>query len=629
TQNDLILYASEINDKGNNTPTILGYVESEGMVVEDLGVTYTFPESLVGNQVFASLVVFDGNNSDEDTIVINVTDDYTPRLKQKLPDVDLEEGETKYNVFDLDDYFDDPDADSLFYSFGESHVSVIINEDHTVDISSVTDWNGMEVVTFRARDPIGALAEDSIIVTVKPINDPPVISGVPETFIIHHDVDYLFDLTPYVSDKDNDIKDLFLILADDHIRTPPLNPLQIIMNYPRSMLDMDVPVKLVVSDGIDTASQDITVRVTENWPPAIRYPLPDVTYYEDSVFKNYFNLNDYFLDKDSNTLFYTYGQKNVTIVINQDGSVDFSAIKDWYGVELVTFRASDSTLAFVEDIIRVTVIPVNDPPVIQELPVQNGRVKQLMKFDLTEFISDVDNNLSELKLTVDSDKIEIMISGWELMVYSEEALVEEVTLTVSDGQEEVSKTLLYDIKAEEEKEPDMFKAIMSILWLIILLIIIIISISGYAMYRRYVGDYKIEEVFWVHNDGILIYHISPKKSNRGKDREIVSSMLTGIINFAQEAFSDEGGDKRAWGIKEIQMNEKNILVDRSDHTFLAVVFSGRSGKRLYLQSGKVLTTIEKKYKRTLKKWDGDVGKFKGAQRIIKSILISDTHKKNN
>ena len=42
----------------------------------------------------------------------------------------LEEGEMKLNVFDLDEYFDDPDEDSLFYSFGETHVSVNINENH-------------------------------------------------------------------------------------------------------------------------------------------------------------------------------------------------------------------------------------------------------------------------------------------------------------------------------------------------------------------------------------------------------------------------------------------------------------------------------------------------------------------
>jgi hypothetical protein len=327
---------------------------------------------------------------------VNVTDDYTPRLKSELPDVWLDEGETKFNVFDLDDYFDDPDEDSLFYSFGETHVYVHINTDHSVDLTSPSEWNGVDTITFRARDPVGAIAEDTIFVTVSPINDPPVISGVPEVFVVHYDTDYTFDLTPYISDEDNSYDELYLIITDQHIRTDPLNLLKIVMNYPIEMIGMELPVRIIVSDGIDTAYQDIIVKVTNIWPPELIRELPDVSYYEDDYLLEAFDLDDYFRDKDSETLYFSYGNRYVNVTIHPDGVVDFAAFKDWSGIEFVTFRATDPSDAFVECLIKVTVIPVNDPPVILPLPAQVGVVKQLYKFDFTEYLSDVDNEITDL-----------------------------------------------------------------------------------------------------------------------------------------------------------------------------------------------------------------------------------------
>ncbi|WP_455392114.1 Ig-like domain-containing protein, partial [[Eubacterium] cellulosolvens] len=600
----------------------------EYLTIDGFKVTYSFPESYVDKQVLMSLLVFDGDGSDEDKIRINITRDYTPKLRQELPDVWLEEGETRYNVFDMDEYFEDPDEDSLFYSFGETHVNIQINYDHTVDISAPSNWNGVDTVTFRARDPMGAIAEDTILVFVQPINDPPIIEGLPEIFTVHHDWDYSLNLLPYISDEDNEMNELFLILADEHIRIDPLSHLKIIMNYPRSMLGMEVAVDLVVSDGRDTGSQSVTVKVTDNWPPEIQREMADVSFYEDEELVNAFNLNDYFTDKDSKTLFYTRGQEFVKIIINVDGSVDFTALDNWFGVEIVTFRATDETNAFVENVITVTVIPVNDPPVIKPIPTQKGQVNHLWKIGLKEFISDIDNDFSELEITVDSYIIDVMVSGDELLIYSDEPIVENVTIIVSDGMMTISKSLLIEIYEGESTPSGSNDNLLPNLWLLILVILILVSLSGYTAYRKYVGNYRIEEIFWINNNGILITHVSSTKSKHVADEYVVSGMLTAIVNFTQEAFTDTAQNKAAWGVKEIQMDEKNILVERGEHTFLATVFSGRSGKILYSKSGNVLRKVEGKYEKKLKSWDGNLNKYKGAKKIIGSMLPSETQEKS-
>ena len=133
------------------------------------------------------------------------------------------------------------------------------------------------------------------------------------------------------------------------------------------------------------------------------------------------------------------------------------------------------------------------------------------------------------------------------------------------------------------------------LFVVVLILIIILSFFGFTVYRKYVGNYKIEEVFCIYNSGSLISHVTSKDSPHKADEDMVSGMLTAIINFTQEVFSEEDDDDKAWGIKEIQMNEKIILVDRGKYTFLATVISGRSGTRLYSQSRKTINAVENKY----------------------------------
>jgi uncharacterized repeat protein (TIGR01451 family) len=628
-KNSLILYGSEtittegaenLNSQDNNNIDYLGIQQEEHFEIEGLKVTYNYPEQFIGKTIYVSLIAFDGKGSDGDTIQINVTDDFTPILKRELPDISLYEGETKTNVFDIDDYFDDPDQDSLFYSYGETHILVEINNDHSVDITAPNNWNGVETVTFRARDPFGAIAEDSILVTVLPINDPPTISGVPENFIIHYDSDYIFDLTPYISDEDNETEDLFLILFDQHIRTDPLNNLKIIMNYPKSMFGLEIPVRLTVSDGIDTGTSDVLVKITDSWPPELIDDLPDISFFEDEELINAFNLNNFFSDKDSNALYYSYGHKNVKISINPDGSVDFAAETNWYGVETVTFKATDPVNAFVESIITVTVNPVNDPPLLKALPNQEGIVKQFWKFDLSNYISDIDNELSELEIEVYANNIEINVKGRELLIYSSEPTLENITITVSDGFGESSRNMLIKITNEDSQPQVVVDNGINLIWLLILVIIVIITITGFAYWRKYMGDYQIEEVFCISNNGVLISHISSKKTQHNGNEQIVSGMLTAVLSFTQDAFSEEVKNKKAWNIKEIQMNEKNILVDRGKYIFIAIVFSGKSGTKLYSKSRFALKNLEIKFNNEFKAWDGNITKLHDSKEILNSML---------
>ncbi|MCK5561127.1 MAG: hypothetical protein KAJ51_11055, partial [Thermoplasmata archaeon] len=486
----------------------------------------------------ATVSVSDGEAIAQDIITIQVTSDHVPKLTKLLPDIWLYESTTKYNVFDLDDYFTDPDNDAIYFSFGESHLEITIHTDHTVDISAASEWTGSELVTFRARDPIGAIAEDSIIVTVLPVNDPPTIAGVPN-FKIRYDHDYRFDLTPYVYDNDNSTDELRIIPSDtDHIRIDLRNNMVIILNYPESLLGQTLALRLTVSDGLDSGFQEVTVTISEDFPPELLSPLPDILFLEDEKLINAFDLDNYFLDIDGDILYYTTGNKYINITINLDHSVDLAAPKDWYGPELVYFRATDPTGALQQDLVLVTVLPLNDPPELMIIPMQVGNESERWVLDLEPYIFDVDNNISELEITIDNDFV--VVSGTSLIFLGSRELPKEIEITVDDGQYKASQIVEVRLRLNEPpKSPTLWDLLINILPFLIIIILILVGIAG-AVYRKK-SKFTAEELFLIHHGGTLITHLS-RHQQANVDDIIFSGMFTAVQDFIKDTFTQEGSE---------------------------------------------------------------------------------------
>ena len=613
-------YIPYVNDKETPrhelTLEIFDGYEDNYIIINGLNATFNYPEKLVDENIFATARVSDGEAFTEYLFTILVTSDYVPELIEPLPDIWLFEGTTKYNVFDLDDYFTDPDNDAIYFTYGTTHLSIIINSNHTVDISAQSEWTGIELVTFRALDPIGALAEDMIEVTVLPVNDPPSIAGVPD-FYVRYERDYRFELTPYVRDNDTAMDELSIIPSDlENIRIDQLNNMVIILNYPRTYLDLTFPIRLTVFDGHEHAFQDITVTVTEDFPPELIRPLPDVVLMEDVPSYNVLDLDNYFLDADGDVLFYLSGNNKINITINADHTVDCSAPRDWFGEELVYFRANDPIGAHQEDLVTVTVLPVNDAPVLLPLPEQYGNESERWVLDLEPYIYDVDNNITELVISLDCEYI--AISGSNLIFFGTEELPGQIMVTVSDGDFNVSQELKVHVKmAKEPQTPTLLDLFINILPIIIMIIIIILVISG-VVYRKK-NRFIAEEIFLIHEGGILINHLS-RTPQANVDDVIFSGMFTAVMEFIKDSFSNDDETENQWALDELKLGENNIMIERSENTYLAVIFSGEGSKRLRRIVNRLLDEIETKYAKVLSAWDGSINQLEGTKEIL-SVLI--------
>ncbi len=602
-------------------------------VLDGLNVNFKYPKSMLGESVFVILTLSDGEDISEDVLGVSISDDWVPILTKPLPDVYLDEGETKCNYFDLDEYYSDPDGDTLYYSYGYTHIEITIHDNHSVDFKAPDDWWGREIVTFRAMDPEGAKMEDIVIVTIAAINDAPIIEGVPN-LVVHYDEMYQFDLLPYVTDEDNALNELTISTTErmegvwkDSIKTryiqvKPYYHLILVINYPKSFLDRTVLVNVSVSDGNRSDSQLITVWITANHPPELIQPLPDILFLEDIFLPNAIDLSTYFLDQDYDNLYYSYGAEKINVTINTDGTVDLCAEENWYGSELVTFRATDPTPyeALAEDTILLTVISVNDAPIIDIIPTQERRMGETWVLNLVEYIHDVDNNITELNITVDASGIDSKLRGTELIFYGTSAIKKPITIEVSDGNKSANQTILVIITQPLENKVDLIA-----INLIGVLVVIIIASIFIVSYRRYKSNYIIEEVFLIHKSGELISH-KTRKFETQVDEDVLSSMFTAVQIFIKDSFAKRAEAGEDWALDELKVGENKILIDRGRFVYLTVIFSGSSlaGKKLRNRTKIMLKSIEEEYESTFKTWTGNISKVEGVDRTLTELIPVET-----
>jgi len=596
-------------------------------------IVFMYPEELMDEVILTTVTVSDGEDSSEAIISVTVSKDWPPILIDPLPDVVLYEGSVVRDVFNLSHYFTDPDGEKLYYSYTESNVIIYIKTNHSVDIISQGEWTGEEEVVFRARDSFGAFMEDIIKITVLPINDPPEIGEVPDV-MVHFDMDYNFDVSYYIWDIDNSPSELTLTTSDPkHIRINPNNHLALILYYPKSLLGITTKVKLTVSDGQLETSKTISVYVIAEYPPELVQKMPDITFNEDDSLVNFFNLDEYFLDYDNDSLYYTTGNVMIKILIDESHLVSFHSEPDWFGTEQVVFRATDPIGAFVEAPILVTVLPVNDAPVLAPLPNVTLNKTEIFELELANYISDVDTNMSNINIIVEDPNI--MVSGTSLIIFGSPDLNDEIEIYITDG--ELVTVGMLRVKVNSDDAGGEINNIAIILSIIILIIIIIIILSLMLYYYRKQQKFEIEELFLIHNSGKLLNHIYYKTHSKFDD-EIFSGMFTAIQQFIEDSFSRENlpslstpvsvnsltrkqsPSDQPLKLNEFKVGNNQVIIEHGRFLFMAVVYNGAGSGALHRIIKHSIRYIEKKYGEYLEYWNGDMTHLKKLHKYLIKLI---------
>jgi hypothetical protein len=337
--------------------------------------------------------------------------------------LDIPDQECKVNVsktINLGPYISDPDtpSENLMittdspYITASGHSIILRYPDITKEIVNIFVLDGF------------SQSSTSIEVTAE-ANKPPTISIIPDLVVRGGEV-YLFSLLPYIDDPDDDIQDLLIWTDSTYIAQNNGDNLLLQIDFPAGMIGQDLDVMLYVSDGQLTNSTTVPIHVTDEMVPKRKADIPNLFFEEDMIMHEVLDLNDYFENVQDYQFF---GNDKVNITINE-GLVTVSALQNWSGTEMITIRALLGE-AFAEDTIEVIVKPIDDPPVLSQLPSYDRKVGEIWILNLNDYITDIDTPLNDMTISVDST----YVIFYERTIYFQYQfpINEIITITVSDG----------------------------------------------------------------------------------------------------------------------------------------------------------------------------------------------------
>ena len=345
-------------------------------------------------------------------------------------------------ILDLDTLVVDADTDTSDLTWqvevigGQAGIEATPN-DLQIDINNAThvalftitgDSSGVFSVIFTVTDPTSFLDSDTITVTVIPVNDPPVVEGIPD-ITFPEDSSYTLDLDPFATDVDNNVSTLRwswqvlsaepiigkLGLKDDaksfDIEVDP-SDLNIEINDTTHVATFSVTgdtsgiftVEFTANDpqnAFDTDTLTVTV-ISQNDAPFLAIAIPDTLFPEDSGPHTIVSdLNSIFADPDPNTIFsFTASSDNTAIQTFVDtlaASLLINTAPDSFGIANITVLATDQGGLTASDTFMVTIIAVNDPPVVEGIPDITFPEDSSYTLDLDLFAVDVDNSIASLR----------------------------------------------------------------------------------------------------------------------------------------------------------------------------------------------------------------------------------------
>jgi hypothetical protein len=558
-------------------------------------------------------------------LVVYVTDDHPPSLNTSLPDVTVYEGEIFHYCFNLDTYFYDVDSTYLYFTYGFHHIEIYIAWNHSVYINATEEWSGSTDGTFTATDPNGALKTDTVTVTVIAVNDPPVVKS-PGSIIVKYNVTYYLYLSLYVYDPDNSMDSLTFTFNDTHVKHTSgfMGDHRLEILFPGSLPDSDVflgpylvYIHMEVTDpGSLTTACNFTVLVTDDSPPVVTAPNPDLVYYsfpEDTYLNNSMRLYDLFDDTDDAVLNFTItGNTHVYCRIFANGVVNLSADVNWSGTEIITITARDAHLGWASLRAYVTVTEVNDAPWIYPIPdmIVAGHIDA--PFYILAYIVDSDDGPENLTITASPAESVAVVGGYLYVTLPRGVSVITVTIQASDGRLESNvrtfRVGVAQTMAEKIGWPYSFP-----------LVLLAAGVAGYFLAGRIPRPYVLENLFLIHNDGRLIAHVT-KEENTSLDKDVVSAMFTAVQEFVRDSFQ-----KGEVGLKKLEIGDKNVVIEKGQSAYVALIYSGWPSKETFEMLPMLLRDIEERYKGKLEKWNGTMKTVKGVDKMLQEFM-ADTFK---
>jgi large repetitive protein len=323
--------------------------------------TLSAPPDWFGNE-YITLAVSDGVAppvSDNILVIVNPVND-PPQIDLPGQFTFLEDTSL---LVDFSAYISDIDSNQFIISIDttENLYAQIIGLNAI--FTATQDWNGTASITVNVSDLDGGFASDDMDIIVIPVNDPPhIVVQIPDPFIVDEDFDPVtINLDDYYDDVDGDALSYDVDFVPAHVLIELNGSLATIS--PVENWFGETEISITVSDGQARAqiSDTFTLLVNPvNDLPEINLP-DEIFFNEDGTL--IFDASLYCYDIEGHPLTISLsGNTEITAEIT-GLTIIFSATPDWFGSETITITVDDQQGRPADDMI-VTVLPVNDPPVL-------------------------------------------------------------------------------------------------------------------------------------------------------------------------------------------------------------------------------------------------------------------------
>ena len=392
---------------------------------------------------------------------------------KKIPDMTIDE-KTEFDPIALDDYLSDADHDLSLLKIavsGNKDLKINVDKSRIVTIKTPDiNWNGSETVTFTATDPEGGKASTAVKLTVKSINDPPVMTDIPDQNIKEKQEFKPIELDKYVSDIDH-AKNLlkWTVTGNKDIKVSIDKDRKATFTLPSKYWNGAEAITFKVTDP-EGASDERTVNFaveSVNDAPEFTKKIEDQTIKEKEQFKP-IRLGDIIKDPDHKltdlvldiSVAAAPGSPKGTqpeLQVNVDAKMVATVVipnKYWNGSNVITFNVTDPEGAKASASATFTVVSVNDPPVLKEIKSQTIEEKsQFAPINLAELASDPDHAFEKLKWTITGNKdlkVNIDKAGTATVVIPNQLWngSENITFTVTDPEgASARQTAVFTVKS--------------------------------------------------------------------------------------------------------------------------------------------------------------------------------------
>ncbi|MBS3060652.1 MAG: tandem-95 repeat protein [DPANN group archaeon] len=337
----------------------------------------------------------------------------------------------------------DADNDQLTYSgTGSINLQVSVNTDGAYTITPAQDFNGTESITLQASD--GTLTtEQSVTVTVNPVNDAPTIQTIPDQTTTEDNA-LIIPIT--INDVDNAATELAVVTNSTFEISASTTQIELL--YTEGVLSDSVLV--TVTDGINVSSTTFSVIVTPvNDAPVIN--LAGSTIPLTGQQGQTIELRIKATDVDSTTLTPKQIGKFVykPEIIDTDGRFVFhhyiSQADDALGTLTDTITIEDNNGGAVSETISIPLTGVNFAPVLT--PIGNQETDEDTPLTLTLTATDADDDELTFSAT-SSANLAAEITGSTATVTPAQNFngAENITISVTDNTITINQTVLVTVK---------------------------------------------------------------------------------------------------------------------------------------------------------------------------------------